>query len=151
MSWTIKKAECQRVYVFKLWCWRRLLNVPWRAKKSNQSMLREINHEYSLEGLMLKLKPVFTQYDAHRWLIGKVPDAGKDRGQKEKSLKTRWDGITHARNMNLSKLQKTVRDREAWSAAVHGVAKSRTQLGKWTTFYCKKEKKKKGLPQASLS
>ena len=86
MSWTIKKAECQRVYVFKLWCWRRLLNVPWRAKKSNQSMLREINHEYSLEGLMLKLKPVFTQYDAHRWLIGKVPDAGKDRGQKEKRV-----------------------------------------------------------------
>ena len=89
-DWTIKKAECQRIYAFELWCWRRHLNVPWTTRRSNQSIWREINPEYSLEGLMLKLKPVFAQYDAHRWLIGKVPDAGKDRWQKEKRV-WKWD------------------------------------------------------------
>ena len=104
-------------------------------------MSREINHEYSLEGLMLKLKPVFTQYDAYRWLIGKVPDAEKDRGQKEKKEsedEVRWH---HPCNDH----EQTPEDSEgqgAWSAAVHGVAKSHTQPGNWTTFYCKKEKKK---------
>ena len=99
-SWTVKKAEQQRTDASELWCWRRLLKVPWTARRSNQPILKEINPEYSLPGLMLKLKPpVFWSSDVNRRLTGKVLDAGKDGGQKEKRM--RWlDGITNATNMN---------------------------------------------------
>jgi len=120
-SWTVKKAEYRRI---ELWCWRRHLKVPWTARRSNQSISREINLEYSLEGLMLKL-----QYLVHLKSrpIGKVPNAGKDRGQKEKrASEDEMDGITDAMNMNMGKLWEMVRDREAWHAAVPGVTKCLT-------------------------
>ena len=131
-SWTIKKAECQRINAFKLWCWRRLLKVPWTAKRPNQSILRENKPEYSLEGLMLELK---LQYFGHLMqtddslekslMLGKVEDRRRRGCQR-----VRWlDGITDAMNMNLGKLQEMVRAREAWRAAVYGVTKSRTRLG----------------------
>ena len=118
-SWTIKKAECQWIDAFEL-CWRRLLRVPWTARRSNQSILTEISPEYSLEGLMLKLKLQYFE----NWLIAKDSDAEKDRGQEEKG----WDGWMTSMDMSLSKLQDMVKDREAWCTAVHGVAKSRTHL-----------------------
>ena len=135
-SWTIKKTECQRIDAFELWCWGRLLKVPWTARRSNQSILRDINPEYSLEGLMLKLK---LQYFDHLiWtghLLEKSLMLGKIDGRRRRGhQRMRWlNGITHAMNLNLGKLQEMVRNREAWRAAVHGVTKSQTWLGDGTT------------------
>ena len=126
-SWTIKKADCQRIDAFELWCWGRLLRVPWTARRSNPSIPKEINPEYALEGQMVKLKPLLWPPDVKSWLIGKEPDAEKDWGQMKRAARMRWlDSITDSTDMNLSKLQQIVEDRGAWHATVHGVVNSQT-------------------------
>ena len=134
-SWTIKKAEHRRIDAFELWCWRRLLRVPWTARRSNQSILKEISPDYSLEGLMLKLK--LQSFGHQMWradLFGKTLMLGKiEGGRRREQQRMRWlNGITDSMNLRLSKLGKWVIDREAWYAAVHGVTKSQRWLSDQT-------------------
>ena len=134
-NWTIKKADRWRIDAFELWCWRRLLRVPWTGRRSNQSILKEISPKYSLEGLMLKLKPQYFGHLMRRTdslektvMLGKI-EGGRRRGQQ----RMRWlDDITDSLDLSLSKLEELVIDRKAWHVSVLGVAKSRTRLRDWT-------------------
>ena len=134
-NWTIKKAECWRTEVFELWCWGRFLRVPWTAKRSNQSFLKEISPEYWLERLMLKL-----QNFGNLLRVGSLEKTlmlGKTEGRGRKGWQTmRWlDGIINSMDMSLSKLEETVKDREPWRDVVHGVTKRQTRLSKWTAIW----------------
>ena len=131
---TVKKEKCQRIDAFRLWCWKRLLKVPWTEKRSNQSILREINPEYSLEGLMPKLNLQY--FSCLMWTANSLEKSmmlGKIEGRRREHQRLRWlDGITDTMHMNLGKLREMVRDREAWRAAICGIEKSWTWLGNWT-------------------
>ena len=148
-SWTVKKAEHWRIDAFELWCWRRLLRVPWTARRSNQSILKEISPGFSLEGMMLKLK---LQYFGHlMWRVDSLEKTlmlGGIRGRRRRGRqRMRWlDGITNSMDVSLSELRGLVMDREAWHAVLHGVAKSQTRLSDWTEL----NKNPKGLPCLKL-